>query len=107
MSVPSSSGEIAFIRSEFADDAEFAELLQMFAQTLAELRERLPQLHGSGEIEAIRIRAHQLKGAGGGYGFPVLSAAAAELEQACKNRDAAGISRTLGALLDLLARVKI
>jgi len=93
------------VRSEFADDEDFRELLQLFAESVPEKQGALRTLYQKGAVDEIRVCAHQIKGAGGGYGFPGLSAAAAELEQACKTHNADRIARTLDALVDYLGRI--
>jgi HPt (histidine-containing phosphotransfer) domain-containing protein len=55
----------------------------------------------------IRRRAHDMKGAGGGYGFDGVSRIGAGMEQAALNRDAAGVARGLDELADYLARVVV
>ena len=94
------------IRSQFADDADFREILEAFVDAIPERRRLLAELHRSGSLEELGRQAHQLKGAGGGYGFSEISAAGAELQQACRAQDTVQVARCLGELLDLLARVK-
>jgi histidine phosphotransfer protein HptB len=94
------------LRSQFADDADFGEVLGAFVDALPERRHSLAELHRAGSFDELGRQAHQLKGAGGGYGFPELSAAAAELQHACRAQDAARIRQTLAELLDLLDRVE-
>jgi HPt (histidine-containing phosphotransfer) domain-containing protein len=70
------------IRSEFATDPDLAPIVRMFVE---ELPERVRQLHEGWQaqrFEEVRRLSHQLKGAGGGYGFPGLSRAAGDVEAA-------------------------
>lgn len=79
--MPTAAESAAPIRSLFAGDADMADLVSAF---VAEMPGRVTALEGlwrEQALEDLRRAAHQLKGSGGGYGFPVLSAAAAELEQ--------------------------
>jgi HPt (histidine-containing phosphotransfer) domain-containing protein len=69
------------LRSDFATDPDMREILEMFVQ---EMPTRVGELLGSWErqeFEKVGRLAHQLKGAGGGYGFGVISDAAAALEK--------------------------
>lgn len=70
--------------SPLALEPDLAELVEIF---VADLPARLAEIQHFVQIadwaEARRL-AHQLKGAGGSYGFPHLSAAALALEQAVK-----------------------
>lgn len=70
----------ASLISEFAGDDEMRELITMFVDELPERVRALRALTDSGELDGLRRLAHQLKGAGGGYGFPSLGHAAGRLE---------------------------
>jgi HPt (histidine-containing phosphotransfer) domain-containing protein len=95
------------VRSDFADDADFRELLRLFVGSLTEKAALLRSLQLQGNVDEIRILAHQVKGAAGGYGFPGLSAAAAQLEQACRTGSAEPIARTLREFLEYAGRIEI
>jgi HPt (histidine-containing phosphotransfer) domain-containing protein len=94
------------LRSQFADDADFRELLEDFVAALPERSRRLAELHSGGLIEELARQAHQLKGAGGGYGFPEISEAGGELQDACREQNAATIDECVVELLALLERVE-
>ncbi len=73
------------IRSTYEDDPDMLEIVQEFA---AELPDRVKTLEGcleAGDLTELKTLAHQLKGAGGGYGFPPITEAAAQLEQVLKD----------------------
>jgi histidine phosphotransfer protein HptB len=93
------------LRSLFADDGEFAEILSDFLQTIPEKRATLQELHRHGSLGRLGVWAHQLKGASGGYGFPGLSTEAAELELACKAQDAERVAAAVDRLDETLSRV--
>ena len=95
------------VRSTLADDSDFAGLLVLFAETLPEKRELARALQREGTFEQLRVWAHQLKGAGGGYGFPGLSDAAAELELSCQSADADRITQAVDRVVDLLNRIEV
>lgn len=69
------------ILSEFADDPDMTELVASFVEGLPLQVAKLEAAHASGDHPMLRRLAHQLKGAAGGYGFPTLTTAAAELEE--------------------------
>jgi len=72
------------IRSQYEDDPDMLELVQGFA---ADLPGRAREIEGrldASALEDVQRLAHQLKGAGGGYGFPQITETAAALEQAIK-----------------------
>ena len=93
------------VYSEFAGDPDFRELLEMFVATIPEKQTALREHFAAGRIEQLRIMAHQMKGAGGGYGFGGLSTRAAALEEACRAEEHAAIAGTLGELLAYSERV--
>jgi len=100
------------IRSEFASDPDMQEIIGLFVQ---EMPERIAQLQSSwtsGEFDAVKRLAHQLKGAGGGYGFPTLGQAAGKLESSVNTlvnnshgTELNGIKAQLDALVELCNRV--
>lgn len=64
------------------EDEEMAEVVEMF---VADLVVRMTDIHAAlkrGDHLKVRSLAHQLKGAGGGYGFPRISSAADAVERA-------------------------
>ncbi|MAT14244.1 MAG: hypothetical protein CMJ46_03135 [Planctomyces sp.] len=93
------------VRSEYADDEDFAELLEMFAEEIPDRRQRLEAAFADQNIEEVKTLAHQLKGAGGGYGYPDLTVVAARLESACKELDSAAMQTHYEALHAYLARI--
>ncbi len=95
------------LRSEFADDADFRELLDVFVSAVPERMRLLSELHRARCVEELGRQAHQLKGAGGGYGFPLISAAGAQLQHACRLEDTVGIEHAVSELISLLARVEV
>lgn len=77
--------------SEFSGDQDMAELVELFVEEMGERIASLERLWSESEIENLRVIAHQLKGASGGYGFPSITEAAAELEcqikQGCEEKE--------------------
>lgn len=74
------------------------------------LREQLTvirQRQADEDWEAMGRIAHWLKGAGGTVGFPLLSARAAELEQAIKRRSSPDVAIGIAELESLAARIVI
>jgi histidine phosphotransfer protein HptB len=95
------------VRSEYADDEDFRELIEAFVETFPDKRRSMADLFQGGQIDELGRAAHQLKGAAGGYGFPEVTTAASLLQEACDNRDAARVEQSLADVLDLLARAQI
>lgn len=87
--------------SVLSADPDLAELVDLF---IAELPERLAQLHHlleAGNLVDLARFAHQLKGAGGSYGFPQVTPVAADLERLA--RQAADEILLRNALNELIA----
>ncbi|MEM1063330.1 MAG: Hpt domain-containing protein [Planctomycetota bacterium] len=71
------------VRSLFADDEDFRELIELFLSSATERIDEMPRMFAENDLAALRVAAHQLKGSAGGYGFPGLTDLAAELEARC------------------------
>ncbi|MBL9164283.1 MAG: response regulator [Planctomycetaceae bacterium] len=87
------------LRSEVADDPDLAELVNRFVSSLDGKMARMRERFAGDKASELAVLAHQLKGAGGGYGFPAISEAAGRLE-ACINHgeDAGRIETSLTEL---------
>jgi CheY-like chemotaxis protein/HPt (histidine-containing phosphotransfer) domain-containing protein len=75
------------IRSELADEAALASVLEAFVAGLPKQLDAMCEALANGHHEELKRRAHQLKGAGGSYGYPALTDAAGALEQVARTRD--------------------
>lgn len=94
------SGEVEPIGSELVrEDASFADLVLEFVDGLGERLTTMEDALREANFDALRVAAHQLKGSGGGYGYPILTEKAFELE---KNATA----KELDACHDLVADLK-
>ncbi|MDP1562206.1 MAG: Hpt domain-containing protein [Pirellulaceae bacterium] len=71
--------------SELRDDPDFLPLIEHFVCRLIDKADRMLELIKSRRFDEIAQLAHQLKGSGGGYGYPTLSEAARAVEFASKN----------------------
>lgn len=73
--------QVTPIRSEFADDGDMAELVQQFVSELPARASDIAEAIRDARFEQVRRAAHQLKGAGAGYGFPQISEVAGRIER--------------------------
>ena len=85
-------------------DEEIARRRPLFLDNRRRELRRLQDAVERGDCEFIRITGHRLKGLAGSYGFPDIGLAGAELEEAAKDQDLAGMRRTIDQLAALLAR---
>ncbi|MBS3733732.1 MAG: PAS domain S-box protein [Phycisphaerae bacterium] len=92
--------------SEFADEPDMADIVADFVDRLGERIDAMRAAFEQGSWDDLRRAAHQVKGAGGGYGYPSVSQTAAKLESAAENEDRQASQRWLAAL-DGLARAAV
>jgi HPt (histidine-containing phosphotransfer) domain-containing protein len=71
--------------SDFAADPDMAEIIQMFLDGLEDRASGLDNAFGSGNLTELASLAHQLKGAAGGYGYPIISRLALDVERLAKS----------------------
>ncbi len=75
------------IYSEYADDTDLAELIDEFVAGLKEDIVSMRKALECGDHDGLRRLAHQMKGAGGSYGYSMLTEAGKEIEKAAKEKD--------------------
>ncbi len=102
---PGTVGMSEAIRSEFADDEDMAELIGDFVRELPEKTRAMNDLIAESNLDELKRVCHQLKGAGGGYGFGIISEVAAQAEQAVLTEDINAATKSVAALVDLIRRV--
>ena len=73
------------IRSTYEADPDMLEIVCDFARELPARVAKLETLVSSHAFAELQTLAHQLKGAGGGYGFAQITEVAGRLEQALKS----------------------
>lgn len=82
--VQSSSPSETPLWSAFHDDPDMREIVRSFLQEIPKRLAQMESLLAGGNRVEFRRVVHQMKGAGGGYGFQEISNAAAQLE-CCMN----------------------
>jgi PAS domain S-box-containing protein len=83
-SAPSELASVEPLISDFADDPDMLEIIEMFIDGLHERIESIQAAFNGRIFTTVSGIAHQLKGAAGGYGYPSLSELAFEVEQLVK-----------------------
>ncbi len=68
------------------EDSSFADIVVQFVEGLQERLDTMEAAINAADFESLRVVAHQIKGSGWGYGYPILSQQAAELEKRAKER---------------------
>lgn len=92
------------IVSTLADDPDYAPLITEFVSRLEGIRTELREAFDTENSERVRTLAHQMKGAGGGYGFDAISDAARTFENVMKTDDRPAQADALERFLDVLDR---
>ncbi len=90
-----------------ADDPSFADLVAEFIDGLDARAKALQEAIDAQALDTVQALAHQLKGVGGGYGYPALSRTAAELEQRVQADDIERCKESLNELHSLLGRIEV
>jgi len=75
------------IYSELADDADLVELIDEFVAGLKDDIKAMHKVLDGCDYDGLRSLAHQMKGAGGSYGYPILTETAKILEEAAQAKD--------------------
>lgn len=93
--------------STLSSDEDLVELVQLFIDELPSRLVQLQQALEDGRWNELARFAHQLKGAGGSYGFPQLTPVAARLEQlAQQGADETLLRAALDDLIDTTGKLR-
>lgn len=105
---PSESPSNTPLVSTLADDPEMVDLVRFFLEEIDERVNTILTTSRANDIIGLRTIAHQLKGAGTGYGFEPISQMAGELERLIDETDAlevtGAIQQQADELIDLCRR---
>jgi HPt (histidine-containing phosphotransfer) domain-containing protein len=105
--VPIGSVGPEHLESEFASDPDMNEVLGEFIAGLPAQVAQIQYLLEEQNLAELRRAVHQLKGAGGGYGFPQITRLALSAEEEVKSGRALGsIRERVDALVALVRRVQ-
>jgi CheY-like chemotaxis protein len=105
--VTSFPGGPEHLQSEFASDPDMKEVLGEFISGLPAQVAQIQQLLEEQNLAELRRAVHQLKGAGGGYGFPQITRLALSAEEEVKSGRALGsVRERVDALIALVRRVE-
>lgn len=87
-------------------DSGIAEMVPTFLANRARDVETLRSALARGDAETVRRTGHDLKGVGGGYGFPRISELGARIERAGREPDS-DAAAAVEELASYLARVRV
>lgn len=89
------------------DDPSFTKIVDQFVDGLKDRLAKMEEAVRKADFESLRTAAHQLKGSGGGFGFPVLTESAAALEQHAKSHALDDCQSALTELRALCSRLVV
>lgn len=105
MNVP--EGSARPLRSQLlADDPDMRDIVEEFVDNLSSRFANLKSAHEKLEWEQLRTLAHQLKGAGGSYGYPDISRLGAMMEAAFNKQEATQFAAWMDELASLIAAAR-
>ena len=89
------------------EDASFIDIVAQFVTGLSDRVKRMDEAMRAADFEALRVAAHQLKGCGGGYGYPILTQRAAQLERHARDQALDECATALDELRAVCERVVV
>ena len=100
------------LRSSYADDPDMGQIVALFVQEMPARVQQLSSAWDKHDLAMLRRLTHQLKGSGGGYGFPAISESAGKVEELVASvisgdqpPDGANVQRELRELIELCRSV--
>ena len=88
-------------------DAEIMELIPGFLENRQDDVDAMVEACGQNDYETIRVLGHNMKGAGGGYGFDAITDIGSSLEQSAKRQDSEQVRKLVGDLSTYLDRLEV
>ena len=88
------------------EEPGMASLIKSFIEQLPDMVSSLKSALKSGDDELFKKTAHNLKGMGGGFGFPQISDLGGRIEFEFAKEDAAAITKSIEEVESLLARIQ-
>lgn len=105
--LPQADAQSKPLRSQLLnDDPSLRDLVEEFVANLATRVTQLRAAHDQLEWQQLQTLAHQLKGAGGSFGYPDISKLGATMETAFKKQEAAQFTAWMNELADLIASAR-
>lgn len=94
------------VSAVLADEPDIYDLVEEFVDGLTSRIDEFQQAYQQLDWDRLTVLAHQLKGAGGSYGYPDLSALAAAMESCFRNHSAEQFSAWMEQLVCLSAAAR-
>ncbi|MDO8547581.1 MAG: Hpt domain-containing protein [Nitrospirales bacterium] len=88
-------------------DPDLADLIPGFLENRRKDVAAMLAALGTGDLQAVRVLGHSMKGAGGGYGFDAITDIGGALELAANSADREEIRKQIGELSTYLDQVEV
>jgi HPt (histidine-containing phosphotransfer) domain-containing protein len=88
-------------------DADLAELVPVYLNSRRDELERISALLKAGDMPALQVIGHKMRGSGGGYGLDFLTELGERMENSAKAGDKAALTAQAAELKDFLESVEI
>lgn len=89
------------------EDAAYVDIVMQFVEGLGARVRTMEDALNKGDFEQLCMAAHQLKGSGGGYGYPILTEQAAALERLAKQESVSECTELISDLRSLCERIVV
>ncbi len=91
--------------SSLADEPELVQVLDIFIEMLPEMIDSIGAAWRKSDMETLKRQIHELKGAGGSAGFPIVMEHAAQVENTVATGQVDQLARTVEELLGLCEQI--
>lgn len=88
-------------------DADIEDLMPIFLEGRREDVKALVEALEKGDYDTVLALGHNMKGAGGGYGFDFITELGQDLEQSAREQNAEKVGRLVKELSSYLERVEV
>jgi len=95
----------AITSSLLVQEPEFIDVVNAFIRRLPEIQQAINQAYSKADWQVFSEQIHQLKGLGGGFGYPLLTDVSKEIECLLAEKDYQGVEESLKKLNALCAQV--
>ena len=102
---PSSRNAEPILSSLLNEEPDLVELVQMFTKRLPEYVNKIKTAITDNDWPTAALVSHQLKGNGGGYGFPMVSEIASKIELQIENKDYPSVEHLVEELESICGRI--
>lgn len=99
------SQDTEVIASDYAQDLDIRDVIDNFVLQLPQRLEAMREALANTNLDEFKRLSHRLKGAGGGYGYPSLTAVAKVLEAASGSGDVESCTLNMATLSDIVSRI--